>query len=393
MAPSFSREFLLAVACSIWPPSERRSEAIREAAAGPLDWDRFLRVVRRHRVVGLVHDGLTRVRAAVPSGIAQEIGVQAAALVRQNLALAAEGVRLQRLFAEADLPVVFIKGVSLAMLAYGNLGLRESKDIDLLVPLKSAAAASALVERAGYRRFDPSAAISDTQLRLLVSMRKDFGYIHEESRLEIELHWRLFSNPHFMAETSVIASSRVVPITGTIGLRTLGEDDLFAYLCAHGAVHWWYQLKWLADVGALLAKAPNDGVERFYHAAELRGVAPAAGQAILLCHRLLGTAVPDHLLARLRNNSVLRWLEATALSTITSEINPGDKLFGTTRGSLSCFLLGRHWRYWLAELRIHLICEADVLTIALPKQLQFLYPFLRLPLWLRRQVMQRSRLM
>jgi len=120
MTPSLSQEFLLAAACSGWPPSDRRSEAIREAARGPLDWDRFLRVAIRHRVVGLVHDGLTRAGPSVPPGVAQAIGAQAAALVRKNLALAAEGVRLQRLFAEANVPVVFIKGAPLAMLAYGR---------------------------------------------------------------------------------------------------------------------------------------------------------------------------------------------------------------------------------------------------------------------------------
>ena len=394
MAPSLSKEFLLASACSIWPPSDRRNEAICEAAAGPLDWDRFLRVAMRHQVVGLVHDGLTRARPALPPDIAQAIGAQAAALVRQNLALVAEGVRLQRLFAEANVPVVFIKGAPLAMLAYGNLGLRQSKDLDLLVPTESIPAATALLERAGYHRFDPPARISNAQLRLLTSMRRDFGYVHEESQVEIELHWRLFGNPHFMAETSLTASSRIVPLTGAIGLRTLPDGDLFPYLCAHGALHWWYQLKWLADVGALLAGTSSDGVERLYRAAEARGGGRAAALALLLCQRLLRTKVPDHLITTLRESATLRWLEVTALKAMTagnSEIEPRDILFGTTRGNLSCFLLSRDWRYRLAELKNHAICETDVLTVLLPKQLQFLYPILRVPLWLWRHSSQRIR--
>ena len=34
MARSFSPEFRLAAACAMWPPSDRRTEAIRAAAAG-----------------------------------------------------------------------------------------------------------------------------------------------------------------------------------------------------------------------------------------------------------------------------------------------------------------------------------------------------------------------
>ena len=276
----------------MWPPSDRRTEAIRAAASGPLDWPRFLRVARRHQVIGLVHDGLTQARPDVPPEIAREIGAQAATLVRENLAMAREALRLQRLFDDADLPVLFVKGAALAVLAFGNLGLRSGQDIDLLVAYETLPAATALILRAGYRRFDPPPDISDAQLRLLMPLRKDLGFVHQATGLRIELHWRLFLNPHAMAETSIMAASRVVPLAGAAGLRTLGEEDLFAYLCMHGALHWWNRLKWLADVNALLASTPEDGVERLVRAAEARGAGRAAAQALLLCRRLLRTPLP-----------------------------------------------------------------------------------------------------
>ena len=257
MAPSLSREFLLAAACTIWPPSDRRTEAIREAAAGPLDWDRFLRVVMRHRVVGLVHNGLTRAQPAVPPAIAREIGAQAAALVRQNLALAAEGLRLQRLFAEADLPVVFIKGVSLAILAYGDLGLRHGRDLDLVVLPELTLPAAALLEFAGYRRSEPPASFSEAQVRMWLLRCKELTYVHKERRLIVELHCRLFNNSRLMSKMPVAGPLRIVAVTEELGLRTFGEDDLFAYLCAHGAFHCWFRLKWLADIGALLTRQPE----------------------------------------------------------------------------------------------------------------------------------------
>src|ERR1700733_10013092 len=221
MASALSREFLLLAACSIWPPSHRRKNAIRDAAAGSIDWALFLRIVRRHDVVGLVHDGLGRAQIAVPPDIARSLAEQADALVRENLALAAEAVRLQQLFAEANLPVAFIKGVSLAKLAYGDLGIRHSKDLDLLVAPESFPAAAVLVEHAGYRRVAPAAEISDARLRLLMGIRKDFTYVHEHSHSQVELHWRLFLNPYLMDESSLFVSSRVVPLSENRALRTL----------------------------------------------------------------------------------------------------------------------------------------------------------------------------
>jgi hypothetical protein len=87
-------------------------------------------------------------------------------------------------------------------------------------------------------------------------------------------------------------------------------------------------------------------------------------------------------------------LEATALSAITTgqgEFEPREQWFGTTRGSLSTLLLRRDWRYWLTELNLHLTNPTDVLTVALPGRLRFLYPLLRLPLWVWRHARRHIR--
>jgi hypothetical protein len=201
--------------------------------------------------------------------------------------------------------------------------------------------------------------------------------------VRIELHWRLFLNPHAMTEVeaSIMVGSRVVPLTGARGLRTLGEEDLFAYLCMHGALHCWNQLKWLADINALLASVPEGDVDRLIRAAEAKGAARAATQATMLCRRLLGTPIPARLIPGLGHSAIERWLEATALNAMTREHDPHDVRFGTTRGSMSTFLLNRSWRYRLAELNVHLTTQADVLAVPLPERLRFLYPVLRLPLW------------
>jgi hypothetical protein len=378
----------------MWPPSDRRTDAIRTAAAKPLDWPRFLRVARRHQVMGLVHEGLRRVRPEVPPEVIREIDAQTAALVCENLAMAREALRIQHLFDDADLPVLFIKGAALAVRAFGNLGLRSGQDIDLLITYETLPMATTFLLRAGYRRVDPPPDISDVQLRMVMPLRKDLGFVHHATGLRIELHWRLFLNPYAMAEASIMAASRLVPLTGAAGLRTMGDEDLFAYLCMHGALHWWNRLKWLADINALLATAPEDGFERLMHAAEVRGAGRAATQALLLCRRLLGTSLPDRLMAPLAESATMRWLETTALNALTSgqgEREPHEECLGTTRGSLSTFLLSRNWRYRLTELRLHLSNQTDVLTLPLSERLRFLYPLMRLPLWVWRHAAKRDK--
>ena len=227
-------------------------------------------------------------------------------------------------------------------------------------------------------------------MRMWLLRRKELRYVHEERQLIVELHSRLFDNPRLMAKMSVTGPLQIVAVTEELGLQTFGEDDLFAYLCAHGAFHCWFRLKWLADIGALLTRQPEGGVERLYRAADARGVGRSAAQAILLCRRLLGMTLPDQLVTALRKNTAVRWLEAIAMQAITADLEPTEQPFGTTWNNLSLFLLKPDWRYWLAELENDLISPVDILTLPLPAQLRALYPVLRLPLWLWRKSHLRS---
>ena len=391
MAPSISPEFLLVATCSIWPPSDARTLAIRQAASDCLDWDRFQRLVARHRVAGLVHNGLTRARLAIPPDATREIARQAAEQVQRSLVYAAEAARLQRLFREAHLPVVFFKGVSLAMLAYGDFSLRHSKDLDLVIHPDSILPAAAVLELNGYRRLQPPSNFSESQLRTWMHRCKEILYVNDEKTILVELHCRLFDNLKLMPDIPDPRTLRIASITKEIGLCTFGEDDLFAYLCAHGAVDRWFRLKWLADVAALLARQPEGGVERLHRAAQVRGLGRPAAQAILLCHRLVGTVLSDQLIMMLNRDVTVRWLEALTMNAMTADREPTEVRFGATLNALARFLLRSDWYYSLAELKIYSISPVDILTLPLPNQLRALYPFLRLPLWLwRKKLFSRS---
>jgi hypothetical protein len=372
-----SPELSLVAACCIWPPSKARSNAICKAAGKPFNWDCVLRLAMRHRLVGLIREGLTSAHIAVPTGIATEIANQAAALNRQNLALAAEGLRIQRMFAEADLPVAFLKGISLAMLAYRNIGIRHGRDLDLLVKTGSISAASAVLQRAGYHRFEPPESFNEANLQIWLRRCKEIRYVHQDSGYEIELHARLFDNPYLMDGTSVMGPPRLSASKELSGLCTLDEEDLFSYLCAHGALHCWFRLKWLVDIGALLAQQTHGGAERLYRAAEVRGVGLCAAQAMLLCRRLFGTALPDKLLTRLNNGASIRLLMSTAIKSIASDAEPSQSLVSRTRNNLARLLLKDDWRYRLAELWNLSVNPADILLLPLP--FPILYPVLRLP--------------
>src|SRR4051812_42610607 len=126
-------EFQLVAACCRWPPSPAADEAVRAAAAG-LDWTLVARIAERHRVEGLVWSGLRRAGVAVPEAVGERLAAAAGRIARQNLVLAAESLRLSADLDKGGIRHLFVKGISLGALVYGNIALKMGWDIDLLVP-------------------------------------------------------------------------------------------------------------------------------------------------------------------------------------------------------------------------------------------------------------------
>ena len=387
LSSTLPREFALAAACSIWPPSERRDLAIRDAFGEGIDWDRFLRIVKRQRVVGLVHDGLARAGILVPPALSHQIQHMAAGIARQNLQYAAESLRMQRLFDEAGVPLLFVKGVTLALLAYESLALKHSWDIDILVMPDDVPKALQLLAEAGYRAFPPLPSMTDRRYRRWISFGREYVLYHETNSVHIELHWKLMENDYYLPGKCARSPSQLVTLSTGAELRTLVDDDLFAYLCLHGATHGWSRLKWLADVAALMARDTASDARRRLQVARKVNTEVCVAQTFLLCDRLFGTPSVASLSRELRRSYRNRWLERAALSAMTkggAETELGGGSFDIFPIYVTHFMLGRGWRFVAGELWNKLNSPYDLHYTALPDWLRVFYPLFRLATWIRR---------
>jgi hypothetical protein len=378
----FPQAFQLACACCIWPPSNERDAQVRAAAQG-VDWARFLRVLIRQRVAGLAREALTAADVPLPAEVDRRLTALSQSGAARALALAAEAVRLQKLLDAERLPALSIKGAALAELAYGSLGLKSARDVDLLVSPADTARAFELLKREGYVVTAPAGDFTPAQMQLVFEMHKDLELHHPGRGLNVELHWRLIDNPVLLREIGLGSATQEVTLLGG-SLRTLGDADLFAYLCVHGASHCWFRLKWLADLNAWLSHRQEDEIVGFYRYAERLGVEACAGQALLLCNRLLGRPLPAGL-ARALQSRRLRMLVDVALDAMTgrdAEVELTLRPFGPFRTLPAQFFRGRGAAFFFAQCGLLLRNLDDMLMYPLPRALHFLYPALRLPFWL-----------
>ena len=376
--PSLPPEFALAAACCRWPPSPLRDGAVAEAAQA-LDWPLFAQVVKRHRVQGLVWHALSSAEVVVPVETAAMFSAEAAQIARHNLQLAAECVRLHRRMAQAGIPVLFIKGVTLAKLAYGTVSLKMGWDIDILVPPAALEKSAVVLEDLGYRVVIPEG--GRETLRGWHKVSKESVWSRADTGISVELHTALADHPRLIPHIDSSSSVQMVEVVKGLSLPTLARDELFAYLCVHGASSAWFRLKWIADLNALLCACEPEEVEPLYRRAVELGAGRAPALGLLLCRLLFGTDLGETLERDLRADRVTRRMLAASVSALVGKgqsAEPTEARLGTLPIHLVQFGLMPGISYRLSEAWRQLATPTDRMALPLPRSLHFLYPLVQL---------------
>lgn len=211
-------------------------------------WRSLVEQARVHEVLPLVYRNLRALEfPCVPESIRAELEVARRRNALRNAMLARELAALLRLFAESGVPVIPLKGVTLAHSLYGDLTLRMCRDLDVFVPRPFAARALQLVLDRGYggRRSQPF--IANAALRYGI----ECNLTREEDRFScmLELHSGLFAGTG--SENDAIrefwAQARPTIFFGVQALAMSPECELL-FFAVHAARHQWQGLKWLVDI-------------------------------------------------------------------------------------------------------------------------------------------------
>ena len=362
------------------------------AASAAIDWDRFASIIARNRISALAKDALDRADIKPPALIAAQLAHGQTKAAFNSLAQARESIRLQRAFDAAGLPALIIKGAPLAMLAYGDLGRKESWDIDLLTDEGSVLCARHLLEELGYALSAPTN-LNDTQFARWLPNSVEAAFHHAETGITMELHWGLVDNDRLLAGVGSASEAQVVSL-GPGNVKTLADAPLFAYLCVHGAAHNWSRLKWLADVGAFLGNRSVQEVEQLYYTAYKLGSERPAGLALLLCQRMLGLQLSPSVEKELSGDRIIVALFRNVLAGLEFGAGTAEHLSYTIpwwRVRIACFFYGRGVAHVGRELKIAWTSPLDHAQLALPSKLSFLYHIVRVPLWIFRLGMRIKR--
>jgi hypothetical protein len=327
-------------------------------SVGPdFDFERFLSLCRRHRVEGLVWDGLRHSDLIVPDRSAEVLARKHDQIVAHNLRVCAESAVLLAEFRSASIEPLFVKGATLGAIAYRRPLSKMGWDIDLLVHSDEISAASDILRRLDYRPVDPPGDPDRTAIAAWHRTRKESLWRKRHSDMHVDLHSRLVDNELLWPKMSE-AGVQKVKVANGIELPTLTDADLYRYLCVHGAWASWFRLKWLADLAGFLASQTKEQIAELHITAMQAGAGRASAQALILAHDFFHINVGSDLLQRLTADRTTRLLVTVARFHLTGPLSlrePTETPFGTLLIHLAEPLLQAGWRFKVNEVRRQLV--------------------------------------
>lgn len=306
-------------------------------------------LARRHRVQGLAWNALAPSADQLPEQARADLSAEARSIAATNLAIVAECHDLQALFERSNIPLLFIKGLTVGALAYRAPLLKMGWDIDLLSNPGDLQEAAKLLANHGYIVRIPREL---AHLQSWHASSKESVWSRDDS-FHVELHTRLADNRRMIPGIDTHSPRQLVTVAPDARLATLAEEELFAYLAVHGASSAWFRLKWISDFAALIQGKSASEIERLYRRSQELGAARAAGQALLLADRLFDVLkAVSTLRQRLASDRSTRLLYTAALRTLTEgTAEPTERPLGTLAIHWTQFLLKPGLGYKISELR------------------------------------------
>lgn len=237
----------------------------------------------------------------------------------------ADSARVRDAIEQADIPVLFVKGMSNAALAYSQPLLKMSWDIDILIDPDDLPEAGQALRKLGYWPIVPKTDLAKWHIRRKESVWTN-GVTH------VELHTRLADNESLIPSIDVHSPKQSIALPGGVSLPTLAGDELFAYLCVHGASSAWFRLKWVVDLAALLHGLPVGEIDRLFNRSQSLGAGRSAGQALLLSSELFNTPLSPELRRQLEGDRAVQRMVSFARRQMSGALELGEPTevrFGT----------------------------------------------------------------
>jgi protein O-GlcNAc transferase len=284
-------ELSLLLACARAGDAQEKQAAIQQLLADGVDWTLFAQKALAHGFASFAAHTLARLAPDdIPGDILDAFHAIADETGRANRALFDELARLLDTLAKNGVEAIPFKGPLLAIQVFGDLGLREFRDLDFLVRDEDLAKTIVTLNNLGYPR---AGEMTAAQFDLIHRLQGQEIILGESSRTAVEPHTRL--TPLKMAldidYAALWGRAQRTRVNGHTFLIPAREDSLLI-LAIHGGKERWRRLKWACDFAGFVGSFPNLDWAAVAERARAQGCLRMLLLATSLARRYFNSTIP-----------------------------------------------------------------------------------------------------
>lgn len=307
-------------------PSPDDIKSLKSLFCGLFDWQIFFGFLKYHRLSVPVYVNLKKY---LKEFIPEEIFVSIETLHRRNLYKSLSNVKaaikISSLLNSKRINHIFLKGLCLSKILYGQPGYRYTGDIDLIIHQSQLDRVIKLFDEFGYKNISPTATLRPDELNIFLSLNHHLSFICPDTNVRIELHYQFYKIRglfplHF---NEVWKRKRYVRIAG-YDFPFADHEHTLIILMMHGCHHLWFRLFWLKDVVDLFLKGITPFDERgFFDYMSKIGYSRPAAFMLHLNSELYGSDKPECVVNYIRKD----WFFLLIMRMIDfSLMNPDSRL-------------------------------------------------------------------
>jgi hypothetical protein len=277
---------VLLAACSL-SSCEEKCARLRTLLSGSVNWTALLSLGEHHGVLPLLHQALREIDSVRSEHMCVLQQAQQTNL-HKTLLLSRELIRIVEHLSALGIEAIPYKGPALAESLYGDIALRQSGDIDLLIRARDLPRIRDTVRELGYT---PHATLSEIEERAYLKSGYEYSFDGPGGPNLLEVQWRIL--PRFYSVNFDIEGlfERAIPVSvAGQSMKSLSYEDLLLVLSVHAAKHVWGRLIWLCDLARLMTLPLN--WDWMKSQAGALGILRIVRVTMTLANRLLGAECP-----------------------------------------------------------------------------------------------------
>jgi len=278
-----------------------------------VNWALLFQLAHYHKVSLLLHTGINlwTHKDLVPPAFKQALKKKKFQIARQNLFQSKSLLQILSLFQEHKIKVIPYKGIVLSKKIYGDIGMRRSSDLDLLIAFSDFEKVKKLLLEEGFKE---NFVLPGQFEKDRIKYGCEYGFILQkpnQPKVSIDLHWSVGDkiqqlNLSYHDFSPFIQKDKLFGVTADF----FSPEGLFLSTSIHHSKEQWRSLSYITDItGLLLAHHKTFDWDKLVKVAQQKKIENILYLSLGMAQSFIAFPMPTMLHQKLKQQKIQYYLQ------------------------------------------------------------------------------------